>query len=764
MTRIHEWRLLAAGAAAAVLGVSSLVMSGGATADTAPVDPELPETVSADVLPTVQIDGVAWKQVIVGDTVYVGGSFTSARPAGAAAGTNETPRANMLAYRLSTGELIPGFAPSFNGQVKDMALSPDKSLLYVAGSFTQVNGVNRYRGAAINLATGALTSFRPIFNSTTNAVAATSTAVFYGGVFTSADNTARTKLAAVSPTDTGTGLLSMNPTVSNGSVQDIVVSPDGADIVIGGNFTRVNGWSSPGYGLARIKVATGASLALPVNTEVRNGGANSAILALESDGTSFYGSGYHYGSGGNLEGSFKASWATGQLTWLEDCHGDTYSIWPTAETVYQASHKHYCGNSGGFPETSPRSFQHSTAVTQSVRGTNTRDIYGYPDHPGTPRPEFLEWYPKWTPGTFTGANQAPWTVTANADYVVYGGEFLKVDGVAQQGLVRFAVKDIAPNDVGPALSGTDFGLTATSPADGQVRLIWPGNADRDNATVTYKVYRASADAPIHTKAVTAAFWKQTTQSFLDTAAPPGTTQSYRVVAEDAFGNQSPTEWVVVDVAGEPAPPVEGIVAADAFGRAETSGWGTADTGGTWTRTTGTAGNFSVSDGRGRHAVTASGTTESRLQEVSAGDVDATVSVGVSRLPDAGYVWSILGARVSGTDHYASRLRFNPDGTVGLHLVRSGTPVVGANVVPGLSVAAGDRLKVRLQVTGTAPTTARAKVWPAGSAEPSGWTYELSDSTAANQVPGGVMLRGFGSSTIGTTPVEVSYDDLKVIEP
>ena len=59
---------------------------------------------------------------------------------------------------------------------------------------------------------------------------------------------------------------------------------------------------------------------------------------------------------------------------------------------------------------------------------------------------------------------------------------------------------------------------------------------------------------------------------------------------------------------------------------------------------------------------------------------------------------------------------------------------------------------------------RTKVWPAGSAEPSGWTYELSDSTLANQVAGGVMLRGFGASTIGTTPVVVSYDDLKVIEP
>ena len=44
-------------------------------------------TVSADGLPTVQINGVAWTQVIIGNTVFVGGNFTEARPAGAAAGT-----------------------------------------------------------------------------------------------------------------------------------------------------------------------------------------------------------------------------------------------------------------------------------------------------------------------------------------------------------------------------------------------------------------------------------------------------------------------------------------------------------------------------------------------------------------------------------------------------------------------------------------------------------------------------------------------------
>ena len=49
-----------------------------------PSDPKTPVTVAADPLPTVQIDGVAWTQRVIGNTVYVGGRFTTARPAGAA--------------------------------------------------------------------------------------------------------------------------------------------------------------------------------------------------------------------------------------------------------------------------------------------------------------------------------------------------------------------------------------------------------------------------------------------------------------------------------------------------------------------------------------------------------------------------------------------------------------------------------------------------------------------------------------------------------
>src|SRR3954466_14286056 len=91
--------------AGSLLGVAP---APAARADSAPIDPTSPSsptTVSADALPTVQIDGVVWSQVVVGNTVYVGAKSPPARPAGAAAGINPVPRHNLLAYDIRTGNL-----------------------------------------------------------------------------------------------------------------------------------------------------------------------------------------------------------------------------------------------------------------------------------------------------------------------------------------------------------------------------------------------------------------------------------------------------------------------------------------------------------------------------------------------------------------------------------------------------------------------------------------------------------------------------------
>ena len=100
----RSMRVLVSSVAVAT-GLTFGILPNAAFADTAPTPPE-PETVSNDALPTVQVDGVVWSQVVVGNTVYVGGKFTTARPAGAAPGTNTVPRSYILAYDITTGELI----------------------------------------------------------------------------------------------------------------------------------------------------------------------------------------------------------------------------------------------------------------------------------------------------------------------------------------------------------------------------------------------------------------------------------------------------------------------------------------------------------------------------------------------------------------------------------------------------------------------------------------------------------------------------------
>src|SRR4051794_3992866 len=89
-------------AAVLALGMLLLGLAAPAAADTRP-PAGAPATVTADALPTVQVNGVVWAMTTVGRTVYATGSFTRARPAGAAPGVSETPRGNLVAFDLVTG-------------------------------------------------------------------------------------------------------------------------------------------------------------------------------------------------------------------------------------------------------------------------------------------------------------------------------------------------------------------------------------------------------------------------------------------------------------------------------------------------------------------------------------------------------------------------------------------------------------------------------------------------------------------------------------
>src|SRR4051794_22225492 len=77
----HVRRFSIAAFVVVLVAMAIEVTAAPAHADPVPPAPT-PTTVSASMLPTWQINGVVWSQAIVGNTVYVTGSFTKARPPG----------------------------------------------------------------------------------------------------------------------------------------------------------------------------------------------------------------------------------------------------------------------------------------------------------------------------------------------------------------------------------------------------------------------------------------------------------------------------------------------------------------------------------------------------------------------------------------------------------------------------------------------------------------------------------------------------------
>lgn len=501
-----------------------------AVADTSPASADVQATVGADPLPTTQMNGVAWAQTVKNNVVYVGGKFTKARPAGVAVGQQEVVRNNFLAYDLTTGELLP-FAPSFNGQIKDLAVSPDGKTLYVAGQFTSVNGADRYRAAAFDIETGNLLSWSPSINASVNAIEVTDTQVFVGGVFTKVNGQTRARAAAIDR-DHGNTVSAFSPNLVGGDVQSITISPDNTKIVYGGSFTTANGSSNPGYGLVMLNPQTGASLPTAVNSTIRVAGSYGAIMDLDSNETGFYGGAFSQSSStANLEGTFRADWS-GNMVWVNDCHGDTYGVHLQDNSLYTASHAHYCGNVGGFPQTDTWTYYPALAFTVDTKGIVGREHLGYNNFEGNARPDTLVWFPDLAIGTVSGLSQAAWSVSGEGDYVVYAGEFPKVNNTAQQGLVRFAKKSVATSKVPPVVSSNGFQFTPYD--NGDLNVAWTAATDKDNARLTYRLYRDGA--LVAERQADSTFYNITRINAVDSGLKVGTKYTYQLRVSDPDGN------------------------------------------------------------------------------------------------------------------------------------------------------------------------------------------------------------------------------------
>jgi len=372
----------------------------------------------------------------------------------------------------------------------------------------------------------------------------------------------RTRLAAVSATNgallpwapqpaagpTSGNWLPGRPDVNSQPANDVlamVLAGPNGQVVVAGRFYSLNGVQA--VGLGALDGVSGATRPFAINQRITNHGVNAAIWSLSTDGTNVYGTGYDYYGPGNLEGTFAARADGGAPIWFADCRGDTYSAFAANGVVYTASHAHDCANIGSFPEQPVMTHNYANAFTLAAVGVNHQvsPLRGNTLLAGQPATRQVSWAPSFYPGHYTGQEQAGWTITGNADYVVYGGEFPGVNGSNQQGLVRFTRPALAPNRVAPRATGT-FAPTV-NPMWGVMRIWWVTPSDRDDEFLTYRVYRdVASGTPVCQVTRPSRWWAAPMAGCDDPGATPGTHQ-YLVTATDPSGNTLTSSWTTASV-------------------------------------------------------------------------------------------------------------------------------------------------------------------------------------------------------------------------
>lgn len=201
--------------------------------------------------------------------VLIGGAFTV---------VNGVTRRRIA--RLNTdGSLDTSFALAniADGEVRTITVQPDGKTL-IGGTFTSVNGTNRFRIARLNTDGSLDTTFVAGAGNSVEAITLQPDGkVLIGGPFTAINSLARNYIARL---DTN-GSLDADFAVdggANSTVESIVVQPDGK-ILIGGAFTTIAG--SARNRIGRLNPNGNLDLTFDIGT-----GANNTItgLALQADG------------------------------------------------------------------------------------------------------------------------------------------------------------------------------------------------------------------------------------------------------------------------------------------------------------------------------------------------------------------------------------------------------------------------------------------------------------------------------------------------
>lgn len=186
-------------------------------------------------------DGRVWTMILVGDTVLVGGDFSSTTHAHSRA---TIPRRNLMAFRLSDGK-VTDLRVNIDGPVWALAEGPDGSV-FVGGDFTTVNGHRRRSLARIDVTTGEVSpDLRTPVDGDVRSLAVHGRDLYVGGSYDRIGDVRRGGLARLDVTD---GRVDPDfdaelakPVRTRPRVESMALSPDGTTLVAIGNFAQARG-------------------------------------------------------------------------------------------------------------------------------------------------------------------------------------------------------------------------------------------------------------------------------------------------------------------------------------------------------------------------------------------------------------------------------------------------------------------------------------------------------------------------------------------
>jgi len=161
---------------------------------------------------------------------------------------------NLVAFDLNTGAIDRNFMPDVDGPVYSVKANIEGTAVFIGGEFASVSGLTRHNLAKISLVDGTVdASFQSNANAYVKdlAVSPDGSRLYVGGAFDSLTTSGQQqlvyKLAAVDTSDGGVlpgfamPLTEPSNTQSEGGIRALALTPDGTRLMVVGNFTKAMG-------------------------------------------------------------------------------------------------------------------------------------------------------------------------------------------------------------------------------------------------------------------------------------------------------------------------------------------------------------------------------------------------------------------------------------------------------------------------------------------------------------------------------------------